>query len=198
MHVVDFSRNHWSEAVTFHPIDEACPKRAPGRIEHPGCSAQTFPITVNVACGALNDLHAVAGDDIRQKRWRRRFPFGQKHDCSFEFTREQPAKQFSGQFAQQSQSDLGVFFSQRQNGADKRPLGQGMREPDAQEAVRFSVGRRNRFQRLRPLQQISRLFEHFGAERVQARRFDRAVEQLSTQCSLQPLELPGDSGWCPV
>src|SRR5262249_26191006 len=58
------------EAVALHPIDEACPKGAPGRIEHPGCSAQTFPIIVNVACGALNDLHAVAGDDIRQKRWR--------------------------------------------------------------------------------------------------------------------------------
>jgi hypothetical protein len=42
------------------------------------------------------------------------------------------------------------------------------------------------------------LFEHPGAERVQARRLDRAVEQLSTQCSLEPLELPGYSGWCPV
>src|SRR5438876_6111094 len=73
MHVVDFSRNHWGEAGTLHPIDEARPKKAPGRIEHPGCSAQTFPITVNAACGALNDLHAVASDDIRQKRWRRGF-----------------------------------------------------------------------------------------------------------------------------
>src|SRR5947208_12231766 len=78
MHVVDFSRNHGGEAGTLHPIDEARPKKAPGRIEHPGCSAQTFPITVNVACGALNDLHAVASDDIRQKRWRRGFTFGQK------------------------------------------------------------------------------------------------------------------------
>jgi hypothetical protein len=66
--VVDFSRNHGREAGTFHLIDEACPKQAPRRVEHPGCSAQTFPIIVNVACGALNDLHAVASDDIRQKR----------------------------------------------------------------------------------------------------------------------------------
>src|SRR5580704_19609303 len=51
MHVVDFSRDHWGEAGTLHPIEEARPKQAPGRIEHPGCSAQTFPITVNVACG---------------------------------------------------------------------------------------------------------------------------------------------------
>jgi hypothetical protein len=34
---------------------------------------------------------------------------------------------------------------------DKRPLGQGMREPDAQEAVGFGVARSKRFQRLRPL-----------------------------------------------
>src|SRR5580704_17936563 len=67
-----------------------------------------------------------------------------------------------------------------------------MREPDAQEAVRFSVARGKRFQRLRPLQQVSRLFEHPGAERVQTRRLYRAVEQLSTQCSLQPLLLPGN------
>ena len=140
MHVVDFGRNHGGEAVTLHPIDEACPKQAPGRIEHPGCSAQTFPITANVACGALNDLHAVAGDDIRQKRWRRGFTFGQKHGSNVEFTREQPVEQFTGKFAQQPQSDPGVFFSQRPNRFDKRPLGQGMREPDAQEAVRFSVG----------------------------------------------------------
>ncbi len=64
---------------------------------------------------------------------------------------------------------------------DKRPLGQGMREPDAQEAVRFGVARRKRFQRFRPLQQISRLFKHPGAQRVQARRLYRAVEQRSTQ-----------------
>jgi len=92
MHVVDFSRNHWGEAGTLHPIEEVCPKRAPGRIEHPGCSAQTLPITVNVACGALNDLHAVAGNDIRQKRRRRGFTFGQKHGRNVEFTREQPVK----------------------------------------------------------------------------------------------------------
>jgi hypothetical protein len=92
MHVVDFSRNHGGEAGTLHPIDEARPKKAPGRIEHPGCSAQTFPITVNVACGALNDLHAVASDDIRQKRWRRGFTFGQQHGSNVEFTREQPLK----------------------------------------------------------------------------------------------------------
>jgi hypothetical protein len=78
MHVVDFSRNHGREAGTLHPVNEARPKKAPGRIEHPGCLAQTFPITVNVACGALNDLHAVDSDDIRQKRWRRGFTFGQK------------------------------------------------------------------------------------------------------------------------
>ena len=35
MHVVDFSRNHWGEAVTFHPIEECGPKRASDRIEHP-------------------------------------------------------------------------------------------------------------------------------------------------------------------
>jgi hypothetical protein len=39
MHVVDFSRNHGGKALTLHSIDEACPKRTPGRIEHPGCSA---------------------------------------------------------------------------------------------------------------------------------------------------------------
>jgi hypothetical protein len=68
MHVVDFSRDHRGEAGTLHPIDEARPKKAPGRIEHPRCSAQTFPITVDVACDALDDLHAVPGDDMRQKR----------------------------------------------------------------------------------------------------------------------------------
>ena len=39
MHVVDFSRNHGGEAGTLHLIDKVCPKQAPGRIEHPGCSA---------------------------------------------------------------------------------------------------------------------------------------------------------------
>src|SRR2546429_4116100 len=67
-----------------------------------------------------------------------------------------------------------------------------MRESDAQEAVRFGVARRKRFQRLGPLQQISRLFEYLGAQRVQTRRLYRAVEQLGTQCSLQPLHLPGN------
>ena len=123
MHVVDFSRNHWGEAVTFHPIEESCPKWAPGRIENPGCAAQTFPITVKIACGALNDLHAVASDDIGQKRWRRGFTFGQKHGCNVELTREQPIEQFTGEFANQPNSDLGVFFSERQNRVDKRPLG---------------------------------------------------------------------------
>ena len=42
-----------------------------------------------MACGSLNDLHAVTGDDIRPKRQRRGFAFGQKHDCRFEFAREQ-------------------------------------------------------------------------------------------------------------
>jgi len=50
----------------------------------------TFPITVNVACGALNDLHAVASDDSRQKRGRRGFTFGQQHGSNVEFTGEQP------------------------------------------------------------------------------------------------------------
>src|ERR1700751_6129636 len=99
MHVVDFSRTHWGEAVTFHPIEESCPKRAPGGIELPGCSAYTFPITVKVARGAVNDLHAVASDDIRQKRWRRVFSFGQKHGCNVELTREQPVEQFTGKLA---------------------------------------------------------------------------------------------------
>ena len=86
MHVVDFSRNHWGEAGTLHPSDEARPKKAPGRIEHPGCCAQALPITANVACGGLNDLHAVASDDIRQKRWRRGFTFGHQHGRNVEFT----------------------------------------------------------------------------------------------------------------
>jgi hypothetical protein len=38
----------------------------------------------------LNDLHAVASDDVRQKRWRRGFTFGQQHGSNVEFTREQP------------------------------------------------------------------------------------------------------------
>src|SRR5262245_23833607 len=72
-----------------------------------------------------------------------------------------------------------------------------MGEADAQEAVRFGVARRKRFHRLRPLQQISRLFKNPGAQRVQARRLYRAVEQLGIQCSLQPLQLPRYSGWRP-
>src|SRR5262249_44261321 len=79
----------------------------------------------------------------------------------------------------------------------KGPLGQGMGEPDAQEAVRFGVARRKRFQRLRPLQQISRLFEYPGAKRVQTRRLYRAGEQPGTQCSLQPLHLPGNRSALP-
>jgi len=90
MHVVDFSTNHWGEAGTLHPIDEARPQKASGWIEHPGCPAQTLPITVNVACGALNDLHAVGSDDIRQKRGRRGSPLRQQHGSNVEFTREQP------------------------------------------------------------------------------------------------------------
>jgi hypothetical protein len=86
----------------------------------------------------------VASDDICQKRWRRGFTFGQKHGSNVEFTGKQPVEQFTGKSAQQPQLDLGVFFSQRPNRFDKRPLGQGMREPDAQEAVRFGVGRRAR------------------------------------------------------
>ena len=39
---------------------------------------------------ALNDLHAVASDDIRQRRWRRGFTFGQRHGSNVELTREQP------------------------------------------------------------------------------------------------------------
>src|SRR5262249_33632002 len=49
-----------------------------------------------------------------------------------------------------------------------------------------------KYQRLGPLQQISRLLEHPGAEGAQARRLNRAVEQLGTQCSLQLLHLPGN------
>jgi len=118
MHVVDFSRNHWGEAITLHPIDESCPKGAPGRIEHPGRSAQAFPITVKAACGALNDLHAVASNNLRQKRWRRGFTLGQEHGSNVEFTREQPVEQFSGKFANPPNPDLGVFFSKRQNRFD--------------------------------------------------------------------------------
>jgi len=88
--VVDFSRDHGGEAGTLHPIEEARPKKAPGRIEHPGCTAQAFPITADVARGALDDLHAVASDDIRQKWWRRGFTFGQQHGSNVQFTREQP------------------------------------------------------------------------------------------------------------
>src|SRR5262245_62602685 len=103
--VLDFGCNRGGDAGTLHLIDEACPKQAPGRIEHPRCSAQTFPITAHVACGALNDLHMVASNDICQKRWRRRFAFGQKHDSYVEFTGEQPVEQFTGESAQQSRSE---------------------------------------------------------------------------------------------
>ena len=109
LHVVDFSRNHGGEAGTLHPIDEARPKKAPGRIEHPGCSAQAFPIPVNVACGALNDLHAVSRDDIRQERWRRGFTFGQRHGSNVEFTREQPLDQFTRESLDSCTRTLGYF-----------------------------------------------------------------------------------------
>src|SRR6201981_2436370 len=89
MHVVDFSSNHRGEAGTLHPIDEARPKKTPGRIEHPGCSAQAFPIAVDLACRALNDLHAVRRDNIRQKWWRRGSTFWKRNDCNVELTREQ-------------------------------------------------------------------------------------------------------------
>jgi hypothetical protein len=92
MHVVDFSRNHGGKACTAHLIDEVCPKEAPERIEHPGCSAQAFPIAVDVACRALNDLHTIRRDNTRQQRWRRGSTFGKRHDCNVEFTREQPVK----------------------------------------------------------------------------------------------------------
>src|SRR6185312_8500733 len=98
--VVDFGCNRGGDTGTLHLIDEACPKQAPGRIEHPGCSAQTFPITAHVAFGALNDLHMVASDDICQKRWRRGFTFGQKHGSNVEFTGKQPVEQFTAKFAQ--------------------------------------------------------------------------------------------------
>src|SRR5262245_28462603 len=73
-----------------------------------------------------------------------------------------------------------------------------MRESDAQEAVRLSIGRSNRFQRLRALQQISRLFKNPGAQPVQARRFKRAVGQLRIQGSRTPLGLQSYSGWAPM
>src|SRR5437899_2495703 len=64
-------------------------------------------------------------------------------------------------------------------------------------AVLRQTGATGATMRLGPLQQISRLFEHLGAKRVQTRRLYRAVEQPGTQCSLQPLQLPGYSGGCP-
>src|SRR2546423_1886426 len=97
--MMDFGCNRGGDAGTLHLIDEACPKQAPRRIEHPRCSAQTFPITADVACGTLNDLHMVATDDVGQKRWRRGFAFGQKHRSSVEFTGEQPVKQFAAKSA---------------------------------------------------------------------------------------------------
>jgi hypothetical protein len=92
MHVVDFSRNDWGETGTLHPIDEARSQRAPGRIQHPGSFPQTSPILVDIPCSALNDLHAVAGDDVRQKGRRRGFTFGQEHDRNVKFSREQALK----------------------------------------------------------------------------------------------------------
>src|SRR5437764_5852782 len=92
MHVVDFSRNHRGEAGTVHLINKVCPSLAPGRIEHPGCFAEAFPVGVDVACGALNDLPTVRRDDIRQKWWRGDSTFGQKHSCNVELTGEEPVK----------------------------------------------------------------------------------------------------------
>ena len=59
-------------------------------------------------------------------------------------------------------------------------------------AVLRQTGATGATMRLGPLQQISRMFEHPGAKRVQTRRLYRAVEQPGTQCSLQPLLLPGN------
>src|ERR1051326_8203852 len=95
--VVNFGRNRGGDAGALHLIDEACPKQAPGRIEHPGCSAQALPITAHVARSALNDLHVVASDDIRRKRWRRRLTLWQKHDSNVEVTGKQPSEQLAGQ-----------------------------------------------------------------------------------------------------
>jgi hypothetical protein len=47
---------------------------------------------VDIPCSALNDLHAVAGDDVRQKGRRRGFTFGQEHDRNVKFSREQALK----------------------------------------------------------------------------------------------------------
>src|SRR6516164_9750650 len=100
MHVVDFSRDQGGEACTFHPIDEAGPKEAPGRIEHPGCPAQALPIAAAVACRALNDLHAVRRDDICHKWCRRRSTFRKRHGCNAELTPEQTVKQITRALAQ--------------------------------------------------------------------------------------------------
>src|SRR5215470_8593882 len=105
--VVDFGCDRGGDAGALHLIDETCPKQAPGRIEHPRCSTETVPITANVARGALNDLHAVASDDICGKRWRRDLTFGQEYDSNVEFAGEQPVEQFTGEPAQQSQLYLG-------------------------------------------------------------------------------------------
>src|ERR1044071_6885357 len=101
--VVDFGCNRGGDAGPRHLVDEACPKQAPGWIEHPRCSAETFPIAAHVAPGALNDLHMVASDEIRQKRRRRGFTFGQKYGSNVELTGKQPVEQFTGKSAQQSQ-----------------------------------------------------------------------------------------------
>ena len=68
MHVVDFSRNHWGEAGTLHPIDEARPKKAPGRIEHPGAWPKLFqlPSTLPHVRGLVRKLWDFAmWSDIR-------------------------------------------------------------------------------------------------------------------------------------
>jgi hypothetical protein len=71
MHVVDFSGDHRGETGTLQMIRETCPEEAAERIEHPGCTTQASPIAVDVARRALNDLHAVGRNHIRQKRRRR-------------------------------------------------------------------------------------------------------------------------------
>src|SRR5262249_14723323 len=100
MHVVDFSRNQGGEAGTLHPIDEAGPKEAPGRIEHPGCLAQALPIAAEVLSRLLNDLHTVRRDDVRHEWWRRRSTFRKRDGCNVELAREHPVEQFTRAVAQ--------------------------------------------------------------------------------------------------
>src|SRR5262245_1546171 len=115
MHVVDLSRDQWGEARTFHPIDEAGPQEAPGRIEHPGCPAQALPIAAEVSPRTLDDLHTVRRDDIRHKWRRRRSTFRKRHGCNLELTREHPVEQFTRALAQYLHPDLGVLARQSPN-----------------------------------------------------------------------------------